>query len=143
MSGYVPQRWMLYCFTAPAIIYILCQISDYSPRMRLWVILLNVFMLAAGGLGTVPWISWPHKVFWYVMSCVPFPSILCHMWRMVSSAVDETVEPASKRSVKFIRIFSITTWNLFPIVYFGAIDGSIPLEVSEPLWAALDWLTKM
>lgn len=59
--SYVPQRWLLYCFTAPAIIYILCQISDYSPRMRLWVILLNVFMLAAGGLATVPWISWPHK----------------------------------------------------------------------------------
>jgi hypothetical protein len=38
---------------------------------------------------------------------------------------------------------SQTTWNLFPIVYFGAIDGSIPLEISEPLWAALDWLTKM
>ncbi len=32
-----------------------------------------------------------------------------------------------------------TTWNLFPIVYFGAIDGSFPLEVIEPLWAALDW----
>jgi len=140
---YVPQRWLLYCFTAPAIIYILCQISDYSPCMRVWVILLNVFMLAAGGLGTVPWISWEHKMFWYVMSCVPFPSILCHMWRMVSSAVDETVDGASKRSIKFIRIFSITTWNLFPIVYFGAIDGSIPLEISEPLWAALDWLTKM
>ena len=58
---YIPQRWLLYCFTAPAIIYILCQISDYTPRMRLWVIMLNVFTLAAGGLGTVPWISWPHK----------------------------------------------------------------------------------
>ena len=32
-----------------------------------------------------------------------------------------------------------TTWNLFPIVYFGAIDGSFPLEIIEPLWAALDW----
>ncbi|GAX78845.1 hypothetical protein CEUSTIGMA_g6283.t1 [Chlamydomonas eustigma] len=140
---YIPQRWVLYVFTAPAIIFILSQISDYSPRMRLWVILLNVFMLGSGGMGTIPWISWPHKVFWYVTSCVPFPSILVHMWRMVTSAVEETPERSAKRSVKFIRIFSITTWNLFPIVYFGAIDGSFPLEVIEPLWAALDWLTKM
>ncbi|GLI63472.1 hypothetical protein VaNZ11_006446, partial [Volvox africanus] len=140
---YIPQRWMLYCFTAPAIIYILCQISDYTHRMRVWVIMLNVFMLAAGGLGTVPWISWTHKVFWYVMSCVPFPSILVHMWRMVSSAVDETMDPTSKRAIKFIRLFSITTWNLFPFVYFAAIDGALSLEISEPLWAALDWLTKM
>ncbi|GAX79210.1 hypothetical protein CEUSTIGMA_g6650.t1 [Chlamydomonas eustigma] len=140
---YIPQRWVLYVFTAPAIIYILCQISDYSDRMRLWVILLNVFMLGAGGLATIPWLSWPHKVFWYVMSCIPFPTILVHMWRMVSSAVEETPEPAAKRVVMFIRVFSITTWNLFPIVYFGAIDGSFPLEVIEPLWAALDWLTKM
>ncbi|KAG2487120.1 hypothetical protein HYH03_014233 [Edaphochlamys debaryana] len=140
---YIPQRWLLYCFTAPAIIYILCQISDYTTRMRVWVIMLNVFMLAAGGLGTVPWISWTHKVFWYVMSCVPFPSILVHMWRMVSSAVDETMDPVSKRAIKFIRLFSITTWNLFPFVYFAAIDGALSLEISEPLWAALDWLTKM
>ncbi len=40
--SYIPQRWMLYCFTAPAIIYILCQISDYTHRMRVWVIMLNV-----------------------------------------------------------------------------------------------------
>ena len=52
---------MLYVFTAPAIIFILCQISDYPNRMRLWVILLNVFMLATGGLATIPWITWPHK----------------------------------------------------------------------------------
>ncbi|GIM02469.1 hypothetical protein Vretimale_7317, partial [Volvox reticuliferus] len=77
------------------------------------------------------------------MSCVPFPSILVHMWRMVSSAVDETMDPTSKRAIKFIRLFSITTWNLFPFVYFAAIDGALSLEVSEPLWAALDWLTKM
>ena len=58
---YIPQRWTLYVFTAPAIIFILSQISDYPPRMRLWVISLNVFMLAAGGLGTIPWMTWPHK----------------------------------------------------------------------------------
>ncbi len=40
--SYIPQRWLLYCFTAPAIIYILCQISDYTTRMRVWVIMLNV-----------------------------------------------------------------------------------------------------
>ena len=73
------------------------------------------------------------------MSCIPFPSILVHMWRMVSSAVDETPDPSAKRAVMFIRIFSITTWNLFPIVYFAAIDGSFPLDIIEPLWAALDW----
>ncbi|EFJ46446.1 hypothetical protein VOLCADRAFT_93268 [Volvox carteri f. nagariensis] len=84
---YIPQRWMLYCFTAPAIIYILCQISDYTTRMRVWVIMLNVGVTGKRGLGT--------------------------------------------------------TWNLFPFVYFAAIDGALSLEISEPLWAALDWLTKM
>eukprot|EP00198_Chlamydomonas_reinhardtii_P001298 XP_001690633.1 predicted protein [Chlamydomonas reinhardtii] len=58
---YIPQRWLLYFFTAPAIIHILSQISNYSTRMRIWVVLLNAFMLAAGGFGTVPWISWTHK----------------------------------------------------------------------------------
>ncbi|KAG2440769.1 hypothetical protein HXX76_003625 [Chlamydomonas incerta] len=140
---YIPQRWLLYFFTAPAIIHILSQISNYSTRMRIWVVLLNAFMLAAGGFGTVPWISWTHKVFWYTLACVPFPSILCHMWRMVTHALDETQDPSSKRAISFIRVFSITTWNFFPIVYFAAIDGALPLEISEPLWAALDWLTKM
>ena len=52
------------------------------------------------------------------MSCIPFPSILVHMWRMVTSAVDETPEPSAKRSVKFIRIFSIVSAAtlLLPVV---------------------------
>ena len=60
----------------------------------------------------------PPAVFWYVMSCIPFPSILVHMWRMVTSAVDETPEPSAKRSVKFIRIFSIVSAAtlLLPVV---------------------------
>lgn len=28
-------------------------------------------------------------------------------------------------------------------MYFAAIDGALSLEISEPLWAALDWLTKV
>ncbi len=31
------------------------------------------------------------------------------------------------------------TYNIFPIIYFATIDGSIPLDVSEPLWSACDW----
>ena len=31
------------------------------------------------------------------------------------------------------------TWNLFPITYFTSIDGWLPVDVIEPLWAALDW----
>jgi hypothetical protein len=75
---YIPQRWTLYVFTAPAIIFILSQISDYPPRMRLWVILLNVFMLGAGGLGTIPWITWPHKGVPGRTSCrMPLTGVMC------------------------------------------------------------------
>ena len=40
-------------------------------------------------------------------TCLPAPQV--HMWRMVSSAVDETMDPTSKRAIKFIRLFSIVS----------------------------------
>ncbi|KAG1665331.1 hypothetical protein FOA52_011744 [Chlamydomonas sp. UWO 241] len=140
---YIPQRWLLYVWTAPAIIFILTNISDYTPLMQLWVILLNVFMLSAGGLATIPFISWPHKVFWYFASCAPFPTILVHMWRMVEASLVEVSEPSSRHSIKFIRLFSITTWNAFPVVYFVSVGGALPIDTIEPVWAVLDWVTKM
>ena len=78
-------------------------------------------------------------MFFYTLAIVPFPSINVHMWKMVSYSIRENSDPSSKMSLNFIRIFSIATWQTFPIMYFAAIDGWIPLEVSEPLWALLDW----
>ena len=37
------------------------HVSWCRASQRIWVVLLNAFMLAAGGFGTVPWISWTHK----------------------------------------------------------------------------------
>jgi hypothetical protein len=58
---YVPSRWVLYCCTMPAIWWILAHISTYSTRRKLYVLWLNWVMLIAGGLATIPWISWGHK----------------------------------------------------------------------------------
>jgi hypothetical protein len=55
--SYIPQRWLLYIFTVPHIMYLLSQMSDYTTGMWLWVVVENVVMLTAGGLGTVPWFS--------------------------------------------------------------------------------------
>ena len=70
---------------------------------------------------------------------MPFPSINVHMWRMVSFSIRDGMDPSSNRSLNFVRIFSIVTWQTFPIMYFAAIDGWVPLGVSEPLWGLLDW----
>ena len=70
---------------------------------------------------------------------MPFPSINVHMWRMVSFSIREGMDPSSNRSLNFVRIFSIVTWQTFPIMYFAAIDGWVPVGVSEPLWGLLDW----
>ena len=58
---YIPQRWILYIATVPHIMYLLSQMSDYSTGLWVIVVAENIVMLAAGGLGTVPWFSKPLK----------------------------------------------------------------------------------
>ena len=53
---YIPQRWILYIFTVPHMMYLLSQMSDYTTWQWLVVVLHNVVMLAAGGVATVPWL---------------------------------------------------------------------------------------
>ena len=107
---YIPQRWLLYCFTAPHIIEIQSKMSDYSVQMRRYVIFLNMIMLVAGGVATVPWMAWHWKVILYVISAAPFPHINLHMWNMFTAAIHGAKSPESKRSITFIRVFSIFMW---------------------------------
>ena len=54
---YIPQRWLLYLFTAPHLLYMLSQMSACSNRTRTMLLLENAITCTAGGLGTVPWFS--------------------------------------------------------------------------------------
>ena len=56
---YIPQRWLLYLFTAPHLLYMLSQLSDCSNRTRFLLLLENAITCTMGGLGTVPWFSKP------------------------------------------------------------------------------------
>lgn len=103
-------------------------------------------MLVAGGLATIPCISWGHKVYWMMISCMPFPELCYHIWRMLSDAI-ESSEPLSGRfslsGLYFVRVFGQFCYQLFPAIYFAAYDGCLPLYVSEPLWSVCDWCLKM
>ncbi len=37
------------------------------------------------------------------------------------------------------RVFSVFMWNLFPIIQFCAVDGTLPITITQPLWALMDW----
>ena len=56
-NRYIPQRWLLYLFTAPHLLYMLSQMSDCSNRTRFLLLLENAFTCTMGGIGTIPWIS--------------------------------------------------------------------------------------
>lgn len=58
---YIPTRWTLYALTMPGIWTILSHISEYPDRRKLYVLWLNAVMLVAGGLATIPQLSWGHK----------------------------------------------------------------------------------
>ena len=58
---YIPQRWILYIFTVPHMMYLLSQMSDYTTWQWLVVVLQNMVMLAAGGIATVPGLPWNWK----------------------------------------------------------------------------------
>lgn len=182
---FIPSRWLLYCCTVPAIWWIIAHISSYTLRRKLYVVWLNVVMLLAGGLATIPHLSWGHKVctwrrqmrvvrvcrdfstrvttgpgylhpvsaltpilpqvFWMFISCVPFPELCFHMWRMISDAI-EALPPSNSTSalpLHFMRCYGQFSYQFFPAIYFVAFDGCVPVHVTEPLWAICDWCLKM
>lgn len=83
---YMPLRWTLYSLTMPAIWWVLYRVSSYTPQRVLYVLWLNWVMLIAGGLATIPYLAWGHKVYWMVLSCVPFPELCFHLWCAHSQA---------------------------------------------------------
>ena len=58
---------------------------------------------------------------------------------MFTAAYEGAEKEETRKAITFIRVFSIFMWNVFPFVHFCSLDGSLPLEVIEPLWAATDW----
>lgn len=143
---FLPSRWALYCFTMPAIWWILAHISSYSTPRKLYVLWLNWVMLAAGGLATVPWLTWGHKAYWMALSCAPFPELCFHMWRMITDAIESTPRATGKppaTSLVFLRVYGQLSYQFFPAIYFAALDGFLPLAVTEPLWSMCDWCLKM
>ena len=123
--------------------YLLSQISDYSFPLQARLIVLHLINLAAGGAGAMPWFSRPIKFLFYTISCAPYPEIMLHKWRMVTYGMNEADDPATKRSLNFMRIFAQATYHIFPILYFASIEGLWPLEIVEPVQAFADWFTKI
>ena len=136
---FIPQRYLLYAATAPLMMYLLAQISDYSIRLQARLILLHFIMFAAGLVGNVPGLSRPVKLISYAIAVAPFPEILLHKWRMVTQGMNEADDPATKRTLNFMRIHAIILYQAFPILYFGSILILWPIEVAEFLWSFADW----
>jgi hypothetical protein len=81
---FIPSRWTLNLATMPAIWCILSHGSSYNFRQKLYVIWLNLVLLAASGLATIPGLSWGHKTYWMAISCAPIPEIFFHTWCVTS-----------------------------------------------------------
>jgi hypothetical protein len=140
---YIPQRYFLYAATVPFMMYLLSQISDYSLPLQARLVVLHYIMLAAGLAGTLPWLSRPFKILCYVIACAPFPEILLHKWRMITHGMNETNDPATRRTLNFMRVYALAMYQVFPILYFGAIEGQWSVEIVEPIWALSDWFCKV
>lgn len=140
---YIPQRYLLYSATAPMMMYLLAQISDYSFPLQARLIVLHLINLGAGAAGAVPWFSQPMKLLCYTIALAPYPEIMLHKWRMVTYGMNESDDPATKRCLNFMRIFAQATYHIFPILYFGNILNLWPLEIVEPLQSFADWFSKI
>lgn len=140
---FVPQRYIFYAATIPAMMNLLGQISNYSQRLQALLIVLHYVMLAAGLAGTLPSLSRPLRFLCYSVAIAPFPVILFHKWRMITQGMDNTDKPAAKQALNFIRVYGLVMYQVFPIVYFGAIEGQWPIELVEPTLAIADWFCKV
>lgn len=63
---------------------------------------------------------------------------------MLTDAINTLdADSPTPRSLYFLRIYSLFSFQAFPAIYFAAFDGVLPLAASESIWALSDWALKM
>lgn len=87
------------------------------------------------------------QVFWMVLSCVPYPETLVHMWRMLSEPIkqyaDEPIMTDLCGSLAAMRAIAVGLHSVFPVLYFAMADGILPPGVGMAVWVLAEHVMKI
>jgi signal transduction histidine kinase len=112
------MRYVMWSHTTPAMVYALSMLSDLTSKRVHMAMVADVVMILAAIPGEYC-ASWILRYFFNTLSFVLFPFVLREIYIMFTQAMDAT-SPNDRQaytSLKFLRLFTIVLWSVFPVVW--------------------------
>mmetsp|Transcript_37013 Transcript_37013/g.109094 ORF Transcript_37013/g.109094 Transcript_37013/m.109094 type:complete len:615 (-) Transcript_37013:439-2283(-) len=141
-SGVNLLRYVMWAFTTPAMIYLISLMSDSSTAQILLAIAADIVMIVSGLLGSVLQ-SVPLSAFCMLVSFAMFPYVMSMQWVMFQSAISATINCTNERSLRMLRIFTLSFWFSFPIIWLAGAAGLLSPATEEAMWTVSDFCGKV
>ena len=138
------MRYVMWSHATPAMVYALSMLSDLSPqRVRLAMVADVVMILAAIPGEYCKW--WMGRYFFNTLSFLLFPFVIREIYTMFTQAMDATTSSDRQAyfSLKFLRMFTVVLWSVFPVVWALCQLNLIDSVMEEALHSIADVFGKI
>ena len=138
------MRYVMWSHTTPAMVYALSMLSDLSSRRVYLAMIADVLMILVAIPGEYcGW--WAGRYFFNTVSFFLFPFVLREIYTMFTQAMDatSTSDRQAYFSLKFLRMFTMVLWSVFPVVWALCQLDMIDSVVEEALHSIADVFGKI
>nr|AUF74469.1 opsin-GC isoform 2 [Allomyces reticulatus] len=132
-----PARYLEWLATCPVLILLISEITKY-PHDPFKVILNDYFLNATGFFGAIlPAQPWGNL--FNMLSCLGFSYVVYSLYMCFTGAIEgETETNVEKSALRWLRFSTITTWTLFPVVWFLFANEMITFTMAEAGFSMVD-----
>ena len=137
-------RYVMWSHTTPVMVYALSMLSDLSAKRVHLAMIADVVMILVAIPGEYcGW--WVCRYFFNTVSFLLFPFVLREIYTMFTQAMDatSTSDRQAYFSLKFLRMFTVVLWSVFPVVWTLCQLNMIDSVMEEALHSIADVFGKI
>ncbi|KNE62746.1 hypothetical protein AMAG_07932 [Allomyces macrogynus ATCC 38327] len=125
-----PARYLEWMGTCPVLILLISEITRF-PHDPFKVVFHDYFLNVMGFFGAImppqPWGDLAN-----ILSCLGFSYVVYSLWMCFTGAIDgDTDTSVAKSGLQWIRLSTLVTWTMFPVVWFSYTTQLISFTMTE------------
>ncbi|KNE65585.1 hypothetical protein AMAG_09565 [Allomyces macrogynus ATCC 38327] len=125
-----PARYLEWMGTCPVLILLISEITRF-PHDPFKVVFHDYFLNIMGFFGAImppqPWGDLAN-----ILSCLGFSYVVYSLWMCFTGAIDgDTDTSVAKSGLQWIRLSTLVTWTMFPVVWFSYTTQLISFTMTE------------
>jgi signal transduction histidine kinase len=130
----------LYNITLPAILLMLCRCANHARGHTRHMTALGTLFIVARAVAQIPALSWPHRAFWYLLSCAPLPELNWSLSRIIGALAESLPKESatSQAALRLIRLLAMLSVQGLAVVPLAAADGVLSPGAIDAVACAAD-----